>query len=82
MNKPLSDDNVPPKVSFWRSVKLVAWSFLGIRKNSEKERFGSGESVSRHHCGLDWCDVDGDWIDCVGELGCAELIRGGHLEEY
>ena len=35
MNKPLSDDNVPPKVSFWRSVKLVAWSFLGIRKNSE-----------------------------------------------
>lgn len=35
MNKSLSDDNVPPKVSFWRSVKLVAWSFLGIRKNSE-----------------------------------------------
>ena len=35
MNKPLSDDNVPPKVSFWRSVKLVAWSFLGVRKNSE-----------------------------------------------
>jgi hypothetical protein len=35
MNKPLSDDNARPKVSFWRSVKLVAWSFLGIRKNSE-----------------------------------------------
>ena len=35
MNKPVSDNKVPPKVSFWRSVKLVAWSFLGIRKNSE-----------------------------------------------
>ncbi|MFZ2219869.1 MAG: DUF2970 domain-containing protein [Rhodoferax sp.] len=35
MNKPLSDDHTTPKVSFWRSVKLVAWSFLGIRKNSE-----------------------------------------------
>ena len=21
--------------SFWRSVRMVAWSFLGIRKNSE-----------------------------------------------
>ena len=21
--------------SFWRSVKVVAWSFIGIRKNSE-----------------------------------------------
>lgn len=25
----------PPKASFFRSVKMVAWSFLGIRKNSE-----------------------------------------------
>ncbi|WP_240538241.1 DUF2970 domain-containing protein [Rhodoferax sp. PAMC 29310] len=24
-----------PKASFFRSVKMVAWSFLGIRKNSE-----------------------------------------------
>ncbi len=24
-----------PGVSLWRSVKLVAWSFLGIRSNSE-----------------------------------------------
>ena len=22
------------KASFWRSIKAVAWSFLGIRKNS------------------------------------------------
>ena len=25
----------PSSGSFWRSVKLVSWSFLGIRKNSE-----------------------------------------------
>lgn len=24
-----------PKGSFWHTVKAVAWSFLGIRKNSE-----------------------------------------------
>jgi hypothetical protein len=24
-----------PKASFFRSVKMVAWSFLGLRKNSE-----------------------------------------------
>lgn len=35
MSKPVSDNKAPQKVSFWRSVKLVAWSFLGIRKNSE-----------------------------------------------
>ena len=23
------------QASFWRSVKMVAWSFVGIRKNSE-----------------------------------------------
>lgn len=23
-----------PKPSFWRSIKLVAWSFLGIRSNT------------------------------------------------
>ena len=23
--------------SFWRSIKTVAWSFLGIRKNSESQ---------------------------------------------
>ena len=25
------------KPSFWRSIKMVAWSFLGIRKNSESQ---------------------------------------------
>jgi amino acid transporter len=25
----------PPKASFLRTIKAVAWSFIGIRKNSE-----------------------------------------------
>jgi hypothetical protein len=25
----------PAQASFWRTVKAVAWSFVGIRKNSE-----------------------------------------------
>lgn len=25
------------KPSFWRSVKMVAWSFFGIRKSSESQ---------------------------------------------
>ena len=25
--------HTPPKASFWRSVKLVAWSFFGVRSN-------------------------------------------------
>lgn len=25
------------KPSFWRSIKMVAWSFLGIRKSSESQ---------------------------------------------
>ena len=35
MKTGLKNESVRSKVSFWRSVKLVAWSFLGIRKNSE-----------------------------------------------
>lgn len=27
-----------PTVSFWRSIKMVGWSFLGIRKNSEYQQ--------------------------------------------
>jgi hypothetical protein len=26
------------KPSFWRSMKMVAWSFFGIRKNSESQQ--------------------------------------------
>ncbi len=28
----------PPKPSFLRTVKTVAWSFIGIRKNSEYQQ--------------------------------------------
>ena len=28
----------PPAASFGRSIKIVAWSFLGIRKNSEYQQ--------------------------------------------
>ena len=27
-----------PSTSFWRTVKAVAWAFLGIRKNSEYQQ--------------------------------------------
>ena len=33
MSAPGGSNPVPG--SFWRSVKMVAWSFVGIRKNSE-----------------------------------------------
>lgn len=31
----LPDKRVARTGSFWRTVKVVAWSFLGVRKNSE-----------------------------------------------
>jgi hypothetical protein len=34
MSAPLSAAP-PAKASFWRTIKAVAWSFLGIRKKSE-----------------------------------------------
>ena len=30
-----SHPTVTSRSSFWRTVKMVAWSFVGIRKNSE-----------------------------------------------
>jgi len=27
-----------PRASFWHSIRLVAWSFLGIRSNSEYQQ--------------------------------------------
>ena len=27
--------SAPAKTSFWRSIRAVAWSFLGVRKSSE-----------------------------------------------
>lgn len=28
----------PPKATFWRSLRMVAWGFLGVRKNSEYQK--------------------------------------------
>lgn len=33
-----SNTAVAPAPSVWRSIKLVAWSFLGIRSNSEYQQ--------------------------------------------
>jgi hypothetical protein len=30
----MTSDSLDPKPSFWRTVRTVAWSFLGVRKNS------------------------------------------------
>jgi hypothetical protein len=30
----MTSDSLDPKPSFWRTVRAVAWSFLGVRKNS------------------------------------------------
>jgi hypothetical protein len=39
MNRPESGDaGVKAKGSFWRSVKVVAWAFVGIRKGSERQQ--------------------------------------------
>jgi hypothetical protein len=35
MSEATVDKPVVRKPSFWRTVKAVAWSFLGVRKNSE-----------------------------------------------
>ncbi len=36
----MAEDKHSPvaKISFWRSIKLVAWSFMGIRSNSEYQQ--------------------------------------------
>ncbi len=36
--EPPSSQPVKPVSSFLRSIKMVAWSFLGIRKNSEYQQ--------------------------------------------
>lgn len=36
--EPTNATPAAPAASFWRSVKMVAWSFLGIRKNSEYQQ--------------------------------------------
>ena len=36
--EPTNATPAAPGASFWRSVKMVAWSFLGIRRNSEYQQ--------------------------------------------
>lgn len=35
MKKPAADPGKVVAMSFWRTIRMVLWSFLGIRKNSE-----------------------------------------------
>ena len=48
--------------SFWRSVRAVAWSFLGVRKNSEYRQ--------------DLARVSPLHVIAVGFLGVALLVGG------
>lgn len=47
MSGELSDKSTVRKGSLWRTVKAVAWSFLGIRKNSEFQ--GDGAQITLFH---------------------------------
>jgi hypothetical protein len=35
MSEPAKNETVAPAASFWRTVKTVGWSFLGIRRRHE-----------------------------------------------
>ena len=35
MNKPVATTDKAVSASFWRTVKMVMWSFFGVRKSSE-----------------------------------------------
>lgn len=37
MKAPVSNKESARNTSVWRSIKMVAWSFFGIRKNSESQ---------------------------------------------
>ena len=37
MNARGKNQDAVPTTSFWRSIKLVSWSFFGIRKSSESQ---------------------------------------------
>lgn len=38
MSELVKEKNAAPAASFWRSLKTIAWSFLGIRKRSESQK--------------------------------------------
>jgi hypothetical protein len=58
----VTDQNQPPKASAWHSIKLVAWSFLGIRSRS-----GYQEDLAR---------VNPMHVVLVGIVGVLLLIAG------
>lgn len=37
MSEPDRTKTPVPTASFWRSIRMVGWSFFGIRKNSESQ---------------------------------------------
>lgn len=47
MNGELPDKPAVRKPSVWRTVKAVAWSFIGVRKNSESQ--DDGAQVTLYH---------------------------------
>ena len=47
MSSEVSDKPVVRKPSVWRTVKAVAWSFIGVRKNSEFQ--DDGAQVTLYH---------------------------------
>ena len=55
-------DSAVPAPSFWRSVKLVAWSFLGIRSRSGYEE--------------DLAKVNPMHVVAVGLVGGLTLVMG------
>ena len=39
MSEPRKQPQAPvPAASFWRSIRMVVWAFLGIRKSSEAQK--------------------------------------------
>jgi hypothetical protein len=47
MSGEMTDKPAVRKSSLWRTVKAVAWSFLGVRKNSEFQ--SDGAQVTLYH---------------------------------
>ena len=62
MSAPLNPSTSQQGGSFWRTVKMVAWSFVGIRKNSEYK-----EDLAR---------VNPFHVIAVGIIGVLLLIAG------
>lgn len=60
MNQPVQDNTAAPRASFLRTVRAVAWSFVGIRKGSEYRK--------------DLASVNPFHVIAVGLAGAALLV--------